>query len=71
MRISDKQQIENIIEMFSLRKKQFINIDKRLMLKLQNELSLNYPKAKFTFFGLGGGSGFNCIRTSSAKTFNP
>jgi len=66
---SDKQQVENIIEIFSLRKKQFVRVDKRLMPKLQNELSLNYPKAKFTYFGLGGGSGFNCIRTSSAISF--
>lgn len=68
-RISDKQQVDNIIEMLSLRKKQFVSVNKRLMPKLQHELHLNYPKAKFTFFGLGGGSGFNCIRKSSAITF--
>jgi hypothetical protein len=68
-RISDKQQVENLIEMFSLRKKQFVRVDKRLMPKLQHELLLNYPKAKFTFFGLGGGTGFNCMRSSSASTF--
>lgn len=68
-RISDKQQVDNIIEIFSLTKKQFIRVDKRLMLKLQNELSVNFPKAKFKFFGLGGGTCFNCIRGSSATTF--
>jgi len=69
MKIDKKQEVKNIIEILSLRKKQFVSVKKSVMNELQNELSENYPKAKFSFFGLGSGSSFNVIRTSSADTF--
>jgi len=65
--MKNKEKIEAIIQMLSLRKKQFVNCPRKLMQKLCDELD-NYPGAKIKFFGLGGRS-FNVIRSSSAKYF--
>lgn len=68
-RKTDEQYVYEVIEMLSLRNKQFVPIKKRLMPNLQRELSAYYPHAKFTYFGFGNGDTFNCKRTSAAKTF--
>lgn len=61
----DKKEIDAIIEMLSLRKKQFVKCPRNLMPKLMDELD-NYPNAKIKFFGVSGGV-FNVIRDSSSK----
>lgn len=68
MKSKEKIEVEAIIEMLSLRKKQFVKCPRNLMLKLQDELGINYPNAKIKFFGMSG-SVFNVIRNSSSKYF--
>ena len=68
MKNKDKVEVDAIIEMLSLRKKQFVKCPRTLMPKLMDELN-KYPNAKIKFFGLSGGSVLNIIRNSSSKYF--
>lgn len=68
-RKTDALIVAETIEMISLRKKQFVSVPRRIMPKLQKTVSELYPKAKFNFFGLSGGSNFQVVRTSSADSF--
>lgn len=68
MKNKAKIEVDSIIEILSLRKKQFVKCPRILMPKLMDELN-NYPNAKIKFFGLSGGSVLNVIRNSSSKYF--